>query len=342
MSNAPPIIVVGAGISGLCASLLLRDAGVPVRVLEKSRGYGGRLATRRIGEQAWDTGAQAISARGSWFADLLSEAADAGVARRVGEQHWVGIPGMTAIARWIARDAEVELEVRVTAVGTKRTGPPEPAAAPIIVQTESGDEFPASGVILTAPLPQSLELLARGEFALGEAAVQLAERSYDPCLVLLARSERLPASSRTRESNQVPGLFRCDGSPFRLLSEHGLRRDRQASGIWSCILRSEDSRELYDLTDDQLTRFLADSLNEILPEAEVVSVKRWRYSEPAGQSERSEPHPSLPAAVAPVEGLPLILCGDGLAGGRVESAAESGRAAAALVRELVDAGTVGA
>lgn len=48
--NAPykfPVAIVGAGICGLTIAQRLRAGGVPVLVLEKSKGLGGRFATRR-------------------------------------------------------------------------------------------------------------------------------------------------------------------------------------------------------------------------------------------------------------------------------------------------------
>ena len=47
---APRSIVIGAGIAGLLAARQLAEAGRDVTVLDKGRGVGGRLATRRIGE----------------------------------------------------------------------------------------------------------------------------------------------------------------------------------------------------------------------------------------------------------------------------------------------------
>ena len=43
----PTVAVIGAGISGLTCARTLADHGLPVTVFEKSRGVGGRMATRR-------------------------------------------------------------------------------------------------------------------------------------------------------------------------------------------------------------------------------------------------------------------------------------------------------
>ena len=42
------IAVIGAGIAGLVCAQQLSQAGYSVVVVEKSRGLGGRLATRRL------------------------------------------------------------------------------------------------------------------------------------------------------------------------------------------------------------------------------------------------------------------------------------------------------
>ncbi|HIP78813.1 MAG TPA: FAD-binding protein, partial [Kiloniellaceae bacterium] len=45
--GAPRIAVIGAGLAGLLCARRLQDAGLHPVVFEKSRGLGGRLATRR-------------------------------------------------------------------------------------------------------------------------------------------------------------------------------------------------------------------------------------------------------------------------------------------------------
>lgn len=57
------VAVVGGGITGLATGLLLHEAGVPVVVLEATRRLGGKILTRRFGEERLDVGADAFLAR---------------------------------------------------------------------------------------------------------------------------------------------------------------------------------------------------------------------------------------------------------------------------------------
>lgn len=50
------VIIVGAGVAGLTCARVLGDAGKRVRLLERSRGVGGRCATRRVDGQSVDHG----------------------------------------------------------------------------------------------------------------------------------------------------------------------------------------------------------------------------------------------------------------------------------------------
>ena len=52
--------VVGAGVTGLTAARHLAPS-FDVVVVDKGRGVGGRLATRRIGDATFDHGAQFIT-----------------------------------------------------------------------------------------------------------------------------------------------------------------------------------------------------------------------------------------------------------------------------------------
>lgn len=72
------IAVVGAGIAGLLLARELKARGAEVVVFEKSRGLGGRMATKRVGEAVFDTGAQYFTAKSERFAAQVTELAAAG------------------------------------------------------------------------------------------------------------------------------------------------------------------------------------------------------------------------------------------------------------------------
>ena len=53
------VAIIGAGISGLACARMLKDHGIAVTLYEKSRGPGGRAATRPVPtDRSFDHGAQ--------------------------------------------------------------------------------------------------------------------------------------------------------------------------------------------------------------------------------------------------------------------------------------------
>ena len=69
----PSVTVVGAGLTGLTAALRLQQAGHPVRVLERQDIPGGRMAQRRSGPIAYNTGARLIYPFGKHLHRLIDE-----------------------------------------------------------------------------------------------------------------------------------------------------------------------------------------------------------------------------------------------------------------------------
>ena len=65
------VAIVGAGLAGLACARVLFGAQHAVTVLEKSRGVGGRIATRRVGRLAFDHGAQYLMVRDAGFRDYM-------------------------------------------------------------------------------------------------------------------------------------------------------------------------------------------------------------------------------------------------------------------------------
>jgi len=78
----PTIGFVGAGLSALSATGVLSRAGFSVRLFEKNRGPGGRMATRREGPYGFDHGAQYFTARDKRFVQEVQKWVAAGKVQR--------------------------------------------------------------------------------------------------------------------------------------------------------------------------------------------------------------------------------------------------------------------
>ncbi|HEU4409253.1 MAG TPA: phytoene desaturase family protein [Polyangiaceae bacterium] len=74
-SRAEPVVVVGAGVGGLCLAIRLASAGVPVEVFEKEPAVGGKLRRVEVGGAGVDGGPTVLTMR--WAFDELFRATGA-------------------------------------------------------------------------------------------------------------------------------------------------------------------------------------------------------------------------------------------------------------------------
>ena len=135
------IAVIGAGLSGLVAARSLQQDH-DVSVFEKSRGVGGRMATRYQGGFEFDHGAQFFTARSAEFQDFLQPLLQRGVfaswrarfaeldrgaitaTRAWGADypHFVGVPGMNAVGKFLGEGLSVCRNTRVTQLESYKKG----------------------------------------------------------------------------------------------------------------------------------------------------------------------------------------------------------------------------
>ncbi len=130
----PRIAIIGAGMAGMACAQALHKRGCSPVLLEKSRGVGGRLATRRTAEgEQFDHGAQYITAQEPAFQQMLqtlerhsSAAAWAPLdpARSTPPpQRWmVGTPGMSALLKPLAATLQLHTRTTVTAIDWSAEG----------------------------------------------------------------------------------------------------------------------------------------------------------------------------------------------------------------------------
>ena len=60
-----PVVVVGAGISGVACARRLAAAGIPVELRERSHVPGGRMASRTLAGRRVDLGASYLTCGGA-------------------------------------------------------------------------------------------------------------------------------------------------------------------------------------------------------------------------------------------------------------------------------------
>ena len=176
------VLVIGSGMAGLACARRLTAAGLQVRVLDKGRGIGGRLSTKRMGALQFDHGAQYVTARDPGFVKALQ---GLGAAVAPWEQGLVGVPGMSALPRALAEGLEIAQGVQVTAL--------RPKAGGWQVQTAT-EVLQAAKVVLTVPAPQVAGLLGDHPLTQAVAHVRLA-----PCLTLMAAIEAPPPFTTRRD-----------------------------------------------------------------------------------------------------------------------------------------------
>ena len=66
-------VVIGAGIAGILAAKQIQQYNLNVFILEKSRGVGGRMATRRFNGGIFDHGAQFFTVREPEFDPVVQD-----------------------------------------------------------------------------------------------------------------------------------------------------------------------------------------------------------------------------------------------------------------------------
>lgn len=324
-ASAGRVAIVGAGLSGLACAWALRDAGFEPQLFEKSRGVAGRMSTRRGEGWQCDHGAQYFTARDPDFRAEVRRWLDAGVAQRwqprlrafgpggavrvpdESLERFVGVPGMTAPARRLAEGLPVRTESTVDAMVRGEGG----WRLRCVEHGWIDEVFPA--VLLALPAPQSAALLA------GAAAADLEA---------LARSARMRACWALMLRYPHPLGLDFDGAfvnegPLRWVARDASKPGRPGPETWLLHAEAEWSERHVDEPPERVAPMLVDAfvrLGGAVPEA--WTAHRWRYADTA------QP---LETGCAWNAGAGLGLCGDWLAGGKVEGAWRSGRALARAV-----------
>ncbi len=318
------IVIVGGGMAGLSCAAALAAAGKAVRVFDKGRGPGGRMAARRAqiaGEMvSFDHGAQYFTARDPAFCETVKAWRQSGVVARwsgadssKGDAAWVGLPGMNGPIRAMADSlrqsgGEILWGQRVEQI-TRDGGVWQ-------IATDAGT-CTADMVLVAVPAEQASDLLS-------DAAPQFASVAGDvvshPCwAVMAAFDQRLPIDQ--------DGL-RNGNASISWAARNSAKPGRTGAECWVLHASAQRSREIIDLTKEDAARILlADFFAQtgVAPADPVhLAAHRWLYAMPeavTGEPARFDADQRVGIA------------GDYLHSPRVEGAWISGKALARQVLE---------
>lgn len=318
--KATDVLIIGAGISGLLCATELRKQGKSVRVLDKGRGFGGRMATRRMAGGRLDHGAQFFTVRDPRLQAYADEWLAQGLIKEwfrhssedsqpEGHPRYCGVSGMTDVPKFLAQDLEVERSQQVTELARD--------TELWIARSAQGDSFLAKELVITAPLPQALNLLDMTglRYANGDREA-LGKVRYERGLATLAILDG-PSGVPS------PGGIKLQEAPLTWIADNqqkGISPDVSAVTIHA----DADFAELHWDSDNSVRGPLMLEAAAPYLRAEVVEYNchRWGFTTPINPWH--QPYYRNAA-------LNLTLAGDAFGGARIEGAALSGIEAAATV-----------
>ncbi len=333
------IAVIGAGVAGLTCARKLHQAGRRVVMFDKSRGLGGRLATRRLADTHADHGVCYLQPKGVAFGQLIDELVKEQILRvwttgihQLGADGVLRSPakfapyyaaplGATSIARYLGQGLEIINNQAITAISPIDNG----------WQLSSVDnKWMAEQVVIAVPPAQALAIAHNVTDA--HCLEQISQVSFTTSITAIAvfpKSQQIAAA-------QLPWQgIQCIDHPT--LGWIGLDSSKQIEPQQPVLVVQGNANfaAKYFAAPDLavIGRQLLDSARPFAPglgAPEILQVHRWGYA--FAQNPLTELF--LTSQTKSQKVAPLYFCGDWCGGNRVESAFLSGSALAEKILSL--------
>ncbi len=337
------VVIVGAGMCGLTLARELSKAGRGSwLLLDKGRSVGGRLATRRIDEQKFDHGAQFFTVRTPVFQEQVNAWLKANIIREWhrgfkrfsgvddGTSHhaqgtdlshqdshprYIGVGGMNQLAKSLASDLppeQVVLNRKIKRLAVQGDF--------IEVYADSGALVRTKTLVMTAPIPQSLELIQSSGLPIDSSSVvdQLTKVVYEPCIALMGFFD----------AGQLPlDIFPLQNpnDVIAFLSDNHDKNLAVAPGALTVHLSAEASRGMFTAQDSVIADYVCHQLKLLfnlnkVSRPQSFEIQRWRYATPKRVLEQSY----LEWPCQPSANLRIFFAGEVFKGPKIEGAFMSG------------------
>jgi hypothetical protein len=333
------VAVIGAGMAGAACARFLADAGLDVQLFDKSRGVGGRMATRRADWTAddggahqarFDHGAPGFGAHSPEFVRFVEQAHRDGLLSRWvprlaphsgapldDRALWVPTPDMPALCRALLTGVPVQASCTVDALRRSAAGWSLESAGSTIAE--------GFGSVIVAIPPQQAATLLRPHQA--DWARRAQALPMLPCWVLMgvaADEDRIPDWDLGRPaSGPLAWVVRNDAKPGRERVPGTAHWVAHATASWSRTHLESPAADVRAALQAALDEWLGRSL-----QWHHAAAHRWRYASVA----RATPSAMATASRCWWDAASgLGVCGDALGGAGVDGAWCSARALAAAV-----------
>ena len=364
------VAVIGAGIAGIICAQQLQQAGYKVVVVEKSRGVGGRFATRRLHDTRADHGVRYLEPYSEQLQQLIDQltnrnilqvwtdtvyelSADGILQPKNDYPRYIASEGMTAVAKFMATGLDIWTNQRVEAIQlnlednegdtsaelrSDRANADKSACTYQLLlsspnsATQTQDKLTARAIVVAIPAPQALSLLEPlAESNLSPEFINnLRSVEFDPCLTVMVGYP--PA--RQQDLEQLSPAWKAVICPhdtqIAWIGLDSSKRQEVKQPVFVIQSTAEFAQSYLDTDNlqpaaDQLLSHASKNLIPWLDAPEWLQIHRWRYAFP----QQSLQIDCLDTNMF----LPIVCCGDWCGGNRIESAINSGFAAAAKINQ---------
>lgn len=324
------IAIIGAGLAGLTAAHQLKDHA-QITLFDKSRGVSGRLSTRRAEPYFFDHGAQYFTAKSQEFQTFLKPLIkddiiapwQARYAEIKGDQithteqwntskpHYVGVPGMNAIGKYLAQDLNAQTGIRITKMSRRENK--------WHLYSEDNQEFKNfDWVIVTTPVSQALDILPQ-DF---EHRQSLQSITMKACYALMLGFEEGLSLNYD--------CARIHGSDLGWIAVNSSKPGR--NGGYSLLIQSTNDwadQHIDDNRDEVMENLInktSDLIGHDVSKATHKALHGWRFAFAEKSSNQTHYIDNKNA---------LAVCGDWCIEGRVEAAFSSGKSCAEALQNLI-------
>lgn len=317
--------IIGAGIAGLACATELAKAGFAVTLFDKSKGVGGRMSHRHYEKWGADHGAQYFTVKDPifqvevqrWLAHGVVEPWKARIVTLANgivsdldhkTERYVGVPAMTAPAKYLAKDLSVQLSTNIIEIKQIND-------LWRVVSKDEGLLPDAFDYLMTAiPSVQAKTIIGGYSNTLKEICNQVVML---PCWTLMVYLKN-------------PLMLDFDGAfvkdhLFSWIARDNTKPGRSPYETWVAQASNEWSLQNLELTQFEIDQRLVESFEALTGQhCDLYQSHLWRYAK------LESPHEQIYAYDS---ALRLGACGDWLRNSTVEGAWLSGYS---LAHSLID------